>query len=146
MTQTEEIGADELIKQFRRIKAKLEAMDNAHNEVSKPYKEAATLIKDELKKILDAAGADSVKTEFGTAYKSIKTNVKTTDKNELVRAVLGGMSEVLQPVSFDALIALVLEHLDIKPNKATVEAYVQDNGEQLPGTELSRYIDINIRK
>jgi hypothetical protein len=144
--ETEELGADVLIDQFRRVRTKLEAMDKKHDEACKPYKDALGLIKGALKRILDGAGADSVKTEFGTAYKSIKTTIKTTDKSELVRGVLVGVEPSMTPAAFITVVHLVVELLDIKPNKTVAEAYLEDNGEQLPGTEISRYIDINVRK
>lgn len=142
----EGLGADELILQYRRVRAKIESMTTKHEEAVKPYKDVLGMLKDELKRILDEAGADSCKTEYGTAYKSVKTNVKTVDKHALVGAVLEPIGLVLTTTSFDHLVSLVVEHLDVKANKTVAEDYLKDNGESLPGTEVSRFIDINVRK
>jgi hypothetical protein len=143
----EGVGADELILQYRKVRAKIEAMDAQHADAVKPYKEVLDMLKEELRRILDEAGADSCKTEYGTAYKSIKTNVKTLDKRELVCAVLAEATGDAVPLDvFERTLDTLLDSLDIKPNKTFIEDKVTETGEQFPGTEISRYIDINVRK
>lgn len=149
MTQTESLGADELIQKFRQIKAKLEAMDAKHDEAVKPYKDALTMIKNELKTLLDTAGADSVKTEYGTAYKSVKTNVKTEDKTAFVYLLLDFEAKLGKHVADDVLqdlAELLVRHLDVKANKTYVEDYINAFNEVPAGVQVSRFIDINVRK
>lgn len=143
--EDEGLGADELIKQFRKIRTKLEAMDAAHDEACKPYKEAMGLIKDELKRILDEAGADSVKTEFGTAYKSIKTNVKMDDKDAFIRSILEQVPQ-LDEAFIDHIRGLIDISMDVKPSKQYVEDFISDYNDLPAGVQVSRYIDINVRK
>jgi hypothetical protein len=148
MTQTEEpeeLGADVLIDQFRKIKAKIEAMDNKHDEATKPYKHALGLIKDELRRVLDAAGADSVKTEYGTAYKSIKTSVKMEDKAAFLWHVLNQTPGVHE-ADLNHIKELIELTMDVKPNKTYVDDFIHETNDLPAGVQVSRYFDINVRK
>jgi hypothetical protein len=151
MTQTEVevsdegIGADELILQYRRVKAKIESMTAKYEESVKPYKDVLVMLKEELKRILDAAGADSCKTEYGTAYKSVKTNVKMGDKPAFIWHVLmqaPGMHEA----DLNHIKELIEITMDVKPNKTYVDDFISETNELPTGVQVSRYIDINVRK
>lgn len=147
MPQTEDngLGADVLINNFRKVRAKIEAMDAAHEEAVKPYKNVLAMLKEELKKLLDAAGADSVKTEYGTAYKAIKTTVKMEDKAAFIWHILNQT-----PWTDDAILNHIKElielSMDIKPNKTYVDDYISEMNDLPSGVQISRYIDINVRK
>jgi hypothetical protein len=139
------LGADTLINNFRKVRAKIEAMDAAHEEAVKPYKNVLAMIKEELKNLLNEAGADSVKTEYGTAYKSIKTSVKLEDKISFVCAILEQVP-LLDETTISSIIAFMFLAMDIKPNKTYVEDFIAEMNDLPAGVQVSRYIDINVRK
>jgi hypothetical protein len=141
----EGIGADELILQYRRVRAKIEAMDTKHDEAIKPYRDVLVMLKEELKRVLDAAGADSCKTEHGTAYKSIKTTVKMEDKAAFLWHVLN-QTPGTDAATLNHIKELIELTMDVKPNKTYVDDYISDMNDLPSGVQVSRYIDINVRK
>jgi hypothetical protein len=141
----EGLGADELILQYRRVRAKIEDMKNKHDEALKPYVNVLAMLKEELKRVLDAAGADSCSTDHGTAYKSVKTTVKMEDKPAFIWHVLNqtpGMHEA----DLNHIKELIELTMDVKPNKTYVDDFIHEYNDLPEGVQVSRYIDINVRK
>jgi len=76
-------------------------------------------------------GTDSVKTEFGTAYRSIKTTASVADWDATL--------DFIRKNDFWSLI-------EKRVNKTVVEQYMEDTEELPPGVNVTRVNSINIRR
>lgn len=85
-----------------------------------------------LLKQLSAQGSESIKTPFGTAYVSTKTNVSIND----VEGFKQFAREQGDPFAF----------FDNKANKTAVEAYIEEHGDVPPGINLTKFKTVNIRR
>jgi len=123
---------EELIKQFRMVKAEAEALGKEQAEAMKPYTDAMNTIKNFVLLKLDEQKETSVKTKEGTAY--ISKGIKGKVDNR------------------DALIEHVKEHggwgmLDLGVLLEPLEEFIdQSGGEPPPGVTIEYWRRCNIRK
>lgn len=74
-----EIGADKLVKIYVKIRDARSALTRKYEAEDGELKEQQDTIKHELLARCKAAGADSLKTEFGTAARTVSTRYNATD-------------------------------------------------------------------
>lgn len=74
-------------------------------------------IEAKLLEVFDQMGMDSVKTEYGTAYRSVRTFASVADKDAFMTFVKATQDWTL---------------LEVRAAKAAVEQYKSANGDQLP--------------
>ena len=106
-------------------KAEYEAADAVDKE--KQDKIEAYLLKE-----FNESGVDSIKTEFGTAYKSSRLSITTADKEAFF------MNWVVPNQAW--------EFLDIKPNKTAVQQYKSVHEDIPPGLNWSETLEVKIRR
>lgn len=106
-------------------KADYEAADAADKE--KQEKIEAYLLKE-----FNESGVDSIKTPFGTAYKTAKLSVTTADKEAFFH------NWVVPNAAW--------EFLDIKPNKTAVQQYKAAHEDIPPGLNWSETLTVNVRR
>jgi hypothetical protein len=76
-------------------------------------------------------GTDSLKTEFGTAYRSMKTTASVADWDAVF--------EFIQSKDYWHM-------LEKRVNKTAVEQYMEDEGKLPPGVNVTRVQSINVRR
>jgi hypothetical protein len=76
---SEELKADKLVKVFVKIRDAREALARKYEEEDGALKEQQETIKSELLEKCKTIGADSLKTQFGTATRTIKTRYWSAD-------------------------------------------------------------------
>ena len=121
----------DLIAHYVKLRNKIAAETEAFSERMKPYNTAMEAIANELQATLLARGADSTKTESGTAY--LSTTYRCTVKD---------------PVAFKAYVVETGD-IDMFTNavsKEAVEAFMEKNGRLPPGVDRTGFTKCNIRK
>ncbi len=119
------------IEQYVAIRDRVKAMDEAHEKAKKPLTDALAELNGHLQKFLDESGSDSVKTKWGTCYKSIRYTASLADSQAF-------MDYVVDHKRF--------ELLDRKANSTAVRAFVEENGNLPPGCNLSALSTVGVRR
>jgi len=112
MTPQEKIAA------YVRLRDQKEAIEKRHKEELAPIREWLEKIEVSLFRDLESVGADSMKTEGGTAFFSTRVSVTTADRGAFFDFVRDNGEWDL---------------LEARPSKAAVEAYLETTGELPPG-------------
>jgi hypothetical protein len=117
-----------LYVQLRDDKASLKAEYDAKLA---PIEEKMQKIEAKLLEVFDNSGMDSVKTEFGTAYKSERTSVSVADRDAFVDFIKAGDHWSM---------------MEVRAAKTAVEQYKAANDELPPGLNWKSEIVVNIRR
>jgi hypothetical protein len=115
--------------QLRESKAKIEAENSARLA---PYEEALNLIENALLETFIELGVTSVKTEFGTAYTSVRTTASLADW-DVFREFCSQQDD---PYAF----------VERRISKAAVEEYRNAHSDLPPGVNWSETRKVNFRR
>jgi hypothetical protein len=102
-----------------------------YEEADAADKAAQEKIESQIMEQFNADGTDSLKTEFGTAYRSIKTQASVADWDAAL--------EFIKDKDFWGM-------LEKRVNKTAVEAYIEENEVPPPGVNITRVQTINVRR
>ena len=127
MIHTDEV----LIHKYIELRAKVKAMETAFAETLSPIKGAMDVIGNEMLRRLNERGADSSKTDAGTAYISELTSVKVGDKEAFRAYVLE--NDFLDMVSLDPIKEQIVEYMG------------RSGGNPPPGVVINRFKKTNFR-
>lgn len=121
------------VQKYIDIRNELDAKRKAYQEEEKNLKAMLEDIQFEILNISDELGVDSLKTEFGTAYRSVKSSYRILDWDAYLEwAEQNGALHTLQKrVTKSAVDEIVNEDLE---------------GDLPPGLDLYTEVTINIRK
>ena len=121
------------VQKYIDIRNELDAKRKAYQEEEKNLKAMLEDIQFEILNIADELGVDSLKTEFGTAYRSVKSSYRILDWDAYLEwAEQNGALHTLQKrVTKSAVDEIVNEDLE---------------GDLPPGLDLYTEVTINIRK
>jgi hypothetical protein len=123
-----------LVEENHKIEDLIKAAQAKFNEWAEPHKARLKEIEDELFKRLSDRGADSTKTDAGTAYISNLASVKIEQPDLLFDFAAD---------NWEAYGAEIKLSIGIK----AVRQYMDDNNGQLPpGISLSKYARLNINR
>ena len=129
-----------LVKKYIEIRDFLAAKAEERDAADKPYREAMTAIEGALAIEMDRLQCDSIKTEFGTPYRSTIVTPKVTDRDKFMQAVVDDV------VDFGAE-AESLKFFTAAISKEAVKAYMEDHADALPpGVEVTSFKKLNIRR
>jgi len=129
---SEELGADKLVKVYLKIRDAREALARKYEEDDGRLQEQLDTIKAELLDRCKSIGADSLKTQFGTATRTIKTRYWTTD--------------------WQAMHAFCKEHdaLDLmerRISQGTMKSFLKDNPDvRVPGLNADSSYEVSVRR
>ena len=127
--------ADELVAEYIALDDKLSQAMKAVEEKLKPAKTRMEDIKNALLAMLNEQGAENIKTDHGTAYKSVIVTPKVVDKLKYLDWVLEDWDTRGEMLQLGA------------PQKAALQEYRDDNNDALPPfVEVSSFTRINIRR
>jgi hypothetical protein len=125
---------DALIAENHKLDDEIKAGMAKFNEWAKPRKDRLKAIEDDLFARLVARGADSTKTDSGTAYISNIASVKVESGEKLFDFAAENWEGYGDEVK-------------VTISKAGVDKFMEDNNGQLPpGISLSKFSKLNIRR
>lgn len=122
---------DRAVLLYRDIRTEYDALKKSQTEERKVYQKKMAELEQRFAQALSHMGADSVRCEHGTVYKSERVSTKVTDWD----ATLGFIRDT---DNWDLL--------DHRVSKAVVEEILEETGEIVPGVERSSEILIGVRK
>lgn len=130
--------ADTLIDEYLRTKDHLAAQQKAFNDFCKPYRDRMDAIESRLREMLLAMGdkAEAIRTASGTCYTSVITTPGIENRDVFLKWCgehwNEGGNEMLQLG---------------KPQIEAYKTYMEQHEGQLPpGTKVSHYTQLNIRR
>ena len=125
---------NDLIAENHKLEDQIKAGLAKHNEWAKPLKERIKQIEDDIFARLVARGADSTKTDAGTAYISRLESVKI----EQPEALFDFAADHWEQYGGDIALSIGIK---------AVRRFMDDNNGQLPsGISLSKYSRLNINR
>ena len=122
----------ELIKKYIALRDWLEADSKAVEERQKPYHDAMKAIEGMVQQKLIDEQTDSIKTEYGTAYRTTVMSVRMADRAtfvDYVRQLPDGMEYFTNAVA-----------------KEKVKDYIEKNGSAPPGIDVTTIAKIGFRR
>lgn len=122
---------EEAVSGYRTLRERKTEITARHTEELKPIREKMDLIEAWLHKQLNDLKVESFKTAEGTAYTTRTTSVKITD-----------WSTALQSIVEQDLFHMLEKKLSSKQ----LELFLNEEGHNLPGTELSFNTNVRVRK
>ena len=126
----EKPSAAQLIKKYIECRDSVTKITERHNQELLPYKNGMTLIEGLLAEEINKQESLSIKTEFGTAYRSTMTSFKVADREAWFDWVINNDHR-------DMLTAAVA--------KDAVKAFMEENGgTPPPGLNMTQIYNINI--
>ena len=122
----------EMIKKYLEIKDYIEREQKAFDEKTEPYTKAMSTIANHLLEVLNTQGGQSIKTDFGTAYKATSMAAKVVDREEFYNFVFDHRAH---------------NYLTAAVSKDAVKEFMEiNNGLLPPGIEISNFTKVNIRR
>lgn len=125
------LGIDHRIQQYVLLRDKIKELDDAHKEKMKPFKETLDGLNSVILDLLNKSGGDSIKTKFGTAYKTTKRSASLEDADLF-------MTFVRDKEAWDLL--------ERKVSLTAAEAFAAENGILPPGVKVSAMSVVGVRR
>lgn len=122
---------DQRIQQYVALRDKIKEEDDAHKEKMKPFRETLEMLNSLILDLLNKSGGDSIKTKFGTAYKTVKRSASLEDADKF-------MSYVIDKGAFDLL--------ERKVNVTAAEQFAAENGVLPPGVKVTSTSVVGVRR
>lgn len=119
------------IEQYIKLRDLIKARDEEHKDKMKPARESLEKLNNVLLDHLNNIGGDSVKTDHGTVYRTMKRTASLEDPDQFMRHVIGSEA---------------WELLDRKANISAVEDFVKENGVLPPGVKMSSHAVVGVRR
>lgn len=121
----------EVVSAYIKLRDQKTAVKTRHSEELAPINSKMYRLESWLLNQLNSSGSESVRTDAGTVYKSVRTSAKVEDWD----------------VVLDYILANNLTHmLEKRVSKAAVEEFVEAQGEAPPGVSINREVCVNIRR
>jgi hypothetical protein len=123
--------AAQMIEKYILLRDKKKEIDDANKKRLAPYNLALEQLEALLLDTLNQLGGDSIKTDTGTAYKSVLTSVKVNQ-----------WSKTLEYIRDNEC----WELLEARVSKTAVAAVIEESGAPIPGVTISQETSLNIRR
>lgn len=85
---TETVKADRLVKAYIAMRDKRAELSKEYANADRSIEEQMEMIEAELVKMCKDVGADSLRTEYGNVYKTVKTSYETSDWDNMYKFVV----------------------------------------------------------
>lgn len=85
---SETIQADRLAKAYIAMRDKRSELSKEYEEADKKIETQMTLVEEELMKMCKEIGADSIKTQYGTIFRTVKTRYETSDWENMYKFIM----------------------------------------------------------
>lgn len=147
-----EITDDALMQRYFDLKNWIESEEKRFKTHLAPHENEMKVIEQEFLKRLNDRGADSTKSEHGTAYKSTLLNVSISPEGTTIYGRVGEEQrfegrEALLEAALDNWGVWGSEMLMISAQKDAVKRYMEENnGQPPPGVKTAYFTRVNIRR
>lgn len=121
----------EAVDKFVRLRNKITEVKKGHVDQLAPFNLLQGVLEAYILNMLQTMGVESARTEFGTAYKTMKTSTKVVDWS----ATLAFIQE-----------KEAWELLEARVSKTGAEAIISETGQAIPGVQTSRTVELGVRK
>ncbi len=128
------VSDNDLIAENFKLEDEVKAGTAKLNEWAKPKKERIAEIENEIQRRLIERGADSTRTDAGTAYISHLLNAKVEDNGSLFDWAADHWGEIGADVKLNIALAIVKNYME------------QNAGNPPPGMSVSYYSRLNIKR
>ena len=122
---------DSIIERYVKLRDKKAQMKAAFDASTADINTAMTRCEQVILEEINAQGVESVRTEFGTAFKSVTTSVTAADGEMFMQFCIANDR-------FDML--------EKRPNKTAVEEYRAANDDLPPGINYRQAVSLNVRR
>jgi hypothetical protein len=129
-----QVTDNDLIAENHKLEDLIKAATLKFNEWAKPHKDRIAEIENEIQRRLLERGADSTKTDAGTAYISNIMNQKIESVETLFDFVADHWAEVGSEVKISVPVGVVRAHME------------QNEGRPPPGISISYFSRLNIKR
>jgi uncharacterized protein YqeY len=82
-----QVQADRLANAYIKMRDKRKELLNEYEEADRKIEAQMDLVEEELMKLCKSIGADSIKTQYGTVYRSVKTRYETSDWENMYKFI-----------------------------------------------------------
>lgn len=131
MTDKPNPNVQQMVEAYIRIRDHIDAAKKELDKELEPAVKARNKLEGMLLQHLNDSGAENVRTADGTVYKLTRTNVSIKDKAAFLEYVRE---------------ADLWDQMDVRVSKDVAEAYVEENGEDFPGVQVTKAIVIGVRR
>lgn len=125
------VTIDHRIQQYVALRDMIKQKDDEHKAAMKPYRETLESLNSLILDLLNKSGGDSIKTKFGTAYRTVKRSASLEDPDKF-------MDFVVQKGAF--------ELLERKVSITAAEAFAEENGVLPPGVKVTSSSVVGVRR
>ena len=126
-----QLTIDQLVEAFVALRDQKKEMEERHKEELAPTVRRMDMALKLIEQIMNEQGVESVRTRFGTPYKTVLSRVKITDW-EAARNFVDENN---------------LGHWYTRSlSKEGVETYLEEYGELPPGVDITRITNINVKR
>lgn len=119
------------VQQYVQIRDKLKVLDDEHDARRKPLVEIQNMLTGWMQNFMDKSQSESIKTEHGTCYSSVRYTASLPDAEAFMNFVITNQC---------------FEMLDRRANSTAVREYIADHGSPPPGVHLSALRTIGVRR
>lgn len=131
ITPEVQVRFDELAAHWRTLDEQLDAFAKEYDDKIRPFKQLQIEISDTLLGMLDATGAESVRTKQGTVKIDDRTTAPLDDKDAFMEFVIDNK---------------LFELLNRAANAPACQAYVKEHKQDIPGLHFNRRRVATVRK
>jgi len=121
----------ELVEKYIQIRDRKSQLKKEYEAKVAPLDEAHAKIEAKFLELFEKSGTDSLKTEFGTAYKSTRTSISVADRETFMAYIRENDEWPL---------------LEVRPSKAAVESFKESHEDIPPGLNYREEMVVNFRR
>ena len=122
---------DSIIERYIKLRDKKAQMKAAFDASTADINNAMTRCEQVILEEINSQGVESVRTEFGTAFKSVTTSVTAADGEMFMQFCIANDR---------------MDMLEKRPNKTAVEEYKAANDDLPPGINYRQAVSLNVRR
>ena len=127
------MNTGEMIQQFIKLRDYVESQTKAFEETMKPYKAGMAAIEGAVSQQILELGGESIKTEFGMAYRTEVLAVKVADRETFFQFIVDDWGERSA-------------FLTSAVTKETVKDWMEQNNALPPGLNVTKIYKTNFRR
>jgi len=127
------MNTGEMIQQYIKLRDYVEAQTKAFEETMKPYRAGMATIENAVSQQIIDLGGESIKTEFGTAYRTTVMAVKMADRQAFMEFITQDWGER------EAFLTSAV-------TKDVVKDWLEQNNSKPPGLDITYIHKTNFRR
>lgn len=125
------LDIDKRVSQYIQLRDMIKREDDAHKERMKPKRELLERLNGVLLELVNQAGGNGVRTDYGTVYRTEKKSASIADGDAFMRFVIGNEAWDL---------------LDRKANVTAVQDFIEENKAPPPGINFNTTFVVGVRR